>query len=131
MQLGIFPHHQVRHNINLCVSGYPTLSNILPRALNFVSIFRGFPMVFPSSLCKNIKKNVKAISHTHRNRTEKIKCIKLYGRFHICAETERRTENVHEFDFIFLVSVAEFQQIRQVILIKSAHTQPRALYLIK
>ena len=27
-------------------------------------------------------------------------------------ETERRTENVHEFDFIFSVSVAEFQQIR-------------------
>ena len=46
-------------------------------------------------------------------------------------ETERRTENVHEFDFIFLVSVAEFQQTPQVILIKSAHTQPRALYLIK
>ena len=44
-------------------------------------------------------------------------------------ETERRTENVHEFDFIFSVSVAEFQQIRQVILIKSAHTQPRALYI--
>ena len=29
----------------------------------------------------------------------------------------------------FSVSVAEFQQIRQVILIKSAHTQPRALYI--
>ena len=37
---------------------------------------------------------LKAISHTHRNRTEKIKCLKLYERF-------RRTENVHEFDFIF------------------------------
>ena len=39
----------------------------------------------------------------NRNRTEKLKCLKPYGRFHICAETEteRRTENVHEFDFIF------------------------------
>ena len=45
-------------------------------------------------------------------------------------ETERRTENVHDFDFIFFsVSVAEFKQTRQVILIKSAHTQPRALYI--
>ena len=44
-------------------------------------------------------------------------------------ETERRNENVHDFDFIFFsVSVAEFQQTRQVILIKSAHAQPRALY---
>ena len=49
----------------------------------------------------------------HRNRTE----------------TERRTENVLDFDFIFSVSVAKFQQTRQVILIKSAHTQPRALYI--
>ena len=33
------------------------------------------------------------------------------------------------FDFIFFsVSVAEFQETRQVILIKSAYTQPRALY---
>ena len=31
---------------------------------------------------------VKAISHTHRNRTEKIKSLKPYERFHICAETE-------------------------------------------
>ena len=30
----------------------------------------------------------------------------------------------------FSVSVAEFQQTLQVILIKSAHTQPRALYII-
>ena len=37
----------------------------------------------------------------NRNRTEKIKCLKPYERFHICAETERRTENVHDFDFIF------------------------------
>ena len=39
----------------------------------------------------------------NRNRTEKIKCLTPYERFHICAETEteRRTENVHEFDFIF------------------------------
>ena len=37
----------------------------------------------------------------NRNRTEKLKCLKPYERFHICAETERRTENVHEFDFIF------------------------------
>ena len=44
---------------------------------------------------------LKAISHTHRNRTEKLNCLKPYGRFHICAETERRTENVHDFDFIF------------------------------
>ena len=31
---------------------------------------------------------LKAISHTHRNRTEKIKCLTPYERFHICAETE-------------------------------------------
>ena len=37
----------------------------------------------------------------NRNRTEKLKCLKPYERFHICAETERRTENVHEFYFIF------------------------------
>ena len=39
----------------------------------------------------------------NRNRTEKIKCLEPYERFDICAETEteRRTENVHEFDFIF------------------------------
>ena len=29
----------------------------------------------------------------------------------------------------FSVSVAEFKQTQQVILIKSAHTQPRALYI--
>ena len=33
--------------------------------------------------------------------TEKIKCLKPYERFHICTETEHRTENVHDFDFIF------------------------------
>ena len=50
-----------------------------------------------------VKMPIKAISHTHRNRTEKLKCLKPYGRFHICAETEieRRTENVHDFDFFF------------------------------
>ena len=47
-----------------------------------------------------------------------------YECFHICTETERRIKNVHELDFIFSVSVAEFQQIWQVFLIKSAHTQP-------
>ena len=38
-----------------------------------------------------------------RNRNEKIKCLKPNESFHICAETEteRRTENVHNFDFIF------------------------------
>ena len=75
----------------------------------------------------------KAILHTHRNRTEKLKCLKpLWALSHMRrnrTETERRTENVHEFDFIFSVSVAEFQQTRQVILIKTAHTQPRALYI--
>ena len=34
---------------------------------------------------------------------KKIKCLKPNEIFHICAETEteRRTENVHDFDFIF------------------------------
>ena len=45
------------------------------------------------------------ISHTHRNRTEteteKFKCLNTYECFHIYTETERRTENVHELDFIF------------------------------
>ena len=84
-----------------------------------------------------IKKHVKAISHTHRNRTEKLKCLKPYGRFHICAETETETEPKPNAEpktctfliLFFSVSVAEFQQTRQVILIKSAHTQPRALYI--
>ena len=56
-----------------------------------------------------------ALSHMRRNRNR--------------TKTERRTENVHDFDFIFSVLVAEFQQTRQVILIKFAHTQPRALYI--
>ena len=70
----------------------------------------------------------------NRNRTEKIKCIKPYGRFHICAETETETKPNAEpktctnLILFFSVSVAEFQQIRQVVLMKSAHTQPRALY---
>ena len=76
----------------------------------------------------------KAISHTHRNRTEKLKCLKPYGRFHICAETETEPKPNAEpktctiLILFFSVSVAEFQQTRQVILIKSAHAQPRALY---
>ena len=71
----------------------------------------------------------------NRNRTEKLKCLKPYGRFHICAETETEPKTNAEpktctiLIWFFLVSVAEFQQTRQVILIKSAHTQPRALYI--
>ena len=41
-------------------------------------------------------------------------------------ETEPKTCTI--LILFFSVSVAEFQQTRQVILIKSAHTQPRALY---
>ena len=69
----------------------------------------------------------------NRNRTEKIKCLKPYERFHICAETETEPKPNAEpktctnLILFFSVSAAEFQQIRQVILIKSAHTQPRAL----
>ena len=91
---------------------------------------QGTCTVLPAKIDSDVTfvyKVIKAISHTHRNRTEKLKCLKPYGRFHICAE--RRTENVHDFDFIFSVSVAEFQQTRQVILMKSAHTQPHALYI--
>ena len=44
---------------------------------------------------------LKAISHIHRNRTEKLKCLNTYERFHIYTETERRTENLHELDFNF------------------------------
>ena len=77
---------------------------------------------------------IKAISHTHRNRTEKIKCLTPYERFHICAETEPKPnaepKTCTNLILFFSVSVAEFQQIRQVILIKSAHTQPRALKAI-
>ena len=70
----------------------------------------------------------------NRNRTEKLQCLKPYGRFHICAETETEPKPNAEpktctiLILFFSVSVAEFQQTRQVILIKSAHTQPRALY---
>ena len=71
----------------------------------------------------------------NRNRTEKLKCLKPYGRFHICAETETEPKPNAEpktctiLILFFSFSVAEFQQTRQVILIKSAHTQPRALYI--
>ena len=71
----------------------------------------------------------------NRNRTEKLKCLKPYGRFHICAETETEPKPNAEpktctiLILFFSVSVAEFQQTRQVILIQSAHTQPRALYI--
>ena len=57
----------------------------------------------PSRWWQN-KNGLKAISHTHRNRTEKIKCLKPYERFNMRrnrTETECRIENVHEFDFIF------------------------------
>ena len=48
----------------------------------------------------------------------------------MCAETEteRRIENVHDFDFIFFGFGGRISANRQVILIKSAYTQPRALY---
>ena len=41
---------------------------------------------------------------------------------------ERKTCTILILFFSVSVSVAEFQQTQQVILIKSAHTQPRALY---
>ena len=44
-------------------------------------------------------------------------------------QTERQTKNVHELDFIFSVLVAKFQQIRQGIVIRSALTQPRGLFI--
>ena len=65
----------------------------------------------------------------NRNRTEKIKCLKPYESFHICAETETEPKPNAEpktcliLILFFSVSVAEFQQTPQVILIKSAHTQ--------
>ena len=71
----------------------------------------------------------------NRNRTEKLKCLKPYERFHICAETETEPKPNAEpktctnLIYFFSVSVAEFQETQQVILIKSAHTQPRALYI--
>ena len=74
-------------------------------------------------------KGIRAISHIRRNGTEKIKCLKTYECFHIYAKTEYRTENVHELDFIFSISTAEFQQIWEAILITPAYTQPHALYL--
>ena len=43
--------------------------------------------------------------------------------------TVRQAETVHELDYIFSVSVAEFQQIPQVILSKYAHTQPCGLLI--
>ena len=43
-------------------------------------------------------------------------------------ETERRTENMHEFDFIFFGFGGRIPAITTGYLIKSAHTQPRALY---
>ena len=67
----------------------------------------------------------------NRNRTEKIKCLTPYERFHICAESEPKPnaepKTCTNLILFFSVSVAEFQQLRQVILIKSAHTQPRTL----
>ena len=71
----------------------------------------------------------------NRNRTEKLKCLKPYGRFHICAETETEPKPNAEpktctnWILFFSVSVAEFQQTRQVNLIKTTHTQPPALYI--
>ena len=65
---------------------------------------------------------------------KKIKRLKPYERFHICAETETEPKPNAEpkactiLILFFSVSVAKFQQTRQVILIKSAHTQPHALY---
>ena len=73
----------------------------------------------------------KAISHIHRNRTEteKLKCLNTYECFHICAETEPKT--CTNKILIFSVSAAQFQQVRQVILIKAALTQPRGLFITK
>ena len=63
-----------------------------------------------------------------RNRAEKIKCLKPNERFHICTETETELKPIAEpktwmiLILFFSVSVDEFQQTRQVILIKSAWT---------
>ena len=55
----------------------------------------------------------------NRNRTEKLKCLKPYERFHICAETEPKPnaepKTCTNLILFFSVSVTEFQQIRQVI----------------
>ena len=91
-----------------------------------VSTFIGLDKHFFQRKIVNIFLPIKAISHIHQSRTEtepKILCLSTYECFHMYAaatKTENETENVHELDFILLVLVAEFQQIRQVILIKSA-----------
>ena len=88
-----------------------------------------------TTLSRDLKDNPTYTPKPNRNRTEKIKCLKPYERFHICAETETEPKPNAEpktctnLILFFSVSVAEFQQIRQVILIKSAHTQPYALYI--
>ena len=66
-----------------------------------------------------------ANSNIHRNPTEKIKCLKTYECFHIYAETEPNAEPA--FSLFFSVSAAKCQQIRQVILITPAHTQPQCI----
>ena len=43
-------------------------------------------------------------------------------------ETKRRTEKVHDFDSIFFGFGGRILATRQVILIKSAYTQPLAMY---
>ena len=111
--------------------------------LSRFTLFLKYRVIFYLYYSKNRHSRLKQLRpfHIHtetepkpnRNRTEKLKCLKPYGRFHICAETETEPKPNAEpktctiLILFFSVSVAEFQQTRQVILIKSAHTQPRAL----
>ena len=87
---------QILVNFNIVRQGRPDtiLRFLLCRFLIWITNRLATSSGMKSILClqlfgKLIKKNTHvAISHIHRNRTEKIKCLKPYERFHICAETE-------------------------------------------
>ena len=86
---------------------------------------RGGRHLWPEVTSKALKWRLYYSPKPNRNRTEKIKCLKPNESFHICAETEteRWTENVQDFDFIFFGFVGRISAKTTVILIKSAHIQ--------
>ena len=67
-------------------------------------------------ICETFHIHTETEPKPNRNRTEKLKCLKPYGRFHICAETETEPKPNAEpktctnLILFFSVSVAEFQQ---------------------
>ena len=56
-----------------------------------------------------MKRDLKAISHMHQNRTKKIKCLKTHKRRNRTLNRKRARNGIY----------SEFQQMRQVILLKA------------